>query len=378
MSEIPNIDPRVLGDRLKIARSNAGLTQEVVANELKLARTTLLSIEAGQRKVRPKELVGLAALYGTSVGHILSDDSVHFDLLTKFRKLENVQLDESAHAATALLNRLVSGAVELERALGASLRFDYPPPISLLAKSVTQQAEDAAVAFRNRLGVGLGRIDDLLSLLELDVGIRIFFRPIADSKISGLYAFDPAVGACMLVNSTHHWHRRVQTLAHETGHFVSDRSVADILDHHTFGLSVGEKFARRFGAALLMPAPSVRVRFDQLLVDRGSVDLRGLILLSHQFGVATEAMCRRLEDLDLLAEGTWRSIDERGYNSALEKAVLGDGPADTSPPKVSPRLAYLAASALETEMLSEGQLCEMLVVDRVELRQCIMPFQHAG
>lgn len=91
-----------------------------------------------------------------------------------------------------------------------------------------------------RIGVGLGKIGDILSSFELDLGIRVFFRPLKDGSISGLYAFDPAVGACVLVNSNHPRRRRAQTLAHEVGHFISDRSHADVLDEAPVSLSIEE------------------------------------------------------------------------------------------------------------------------------------------
>jgi len=44
-------------------------------------------------------------------------------------------------------------------------------------------------------------------------------------------------------------------------------------------------------------------------------------------------------------------------------------------PLVSTRLAYLASIASDRELLSEGQLCDLLAVDRLELREALQPFQ---
>jgi Zn-dependent peptidase ImmA (M78 family) len=137
-------------------------------------------------------------------------------------------------------------------------------------------------------------------------------------------------------------------------------------------------FARRFGPAFLMPAPSVRARFEQALGEVGEFDVRSLVLLAHQFDASPEAMCRRLEELELLADGVWESIKERGFKSDLEREVLGDPEPTPRAPLIAPRLAYLAASALERELLSEGQLCDLLVVDRVELRNAVAPFDAGG
>jgi Zn-dependent peptidase ImmA (M78 family) len=178
----------------------------------------------------------------------------------------------------------------------------------------------------------------------------------------------------MLINSKHARKRRAQTVAHETGHFVSDRSHADILDGEEVSLSIEERFASRFGPAFLIPASGVRARFEQIVGAEGRFDVRELILLAHQYGVATEAMCRRLEELGLLPFGSWDSLRDRGFASELEKDVIGEAVPDPRPSPIPPRLAYLASVALDKELLSEGQLCDLLAADRQELRDALVPF----
>lgn len=369
-----NLAPADLGERLRVARSGANLTQDAVAAALGMARTTLVAIEKGQRPVRHEELLAFGRLYGVSVGKLTSPDAVHVDLAAKFRRTEGKEASKAVTQALSLLNRLATGTVQLERSLGQELRTDYPPPIRVNPQIANQQAEDAANNLRARLGVGLGPIPDLISLLELELGLRIFFRPLP-SEISGLYAYDAMIGACVLVNANHHWKRRIQTVIHETGHFVSDRSHADILEEGDVSLSVEERFAKRFGSAFLMPASGVRARFDQIVGLENRFDVRELVLLAHQFGVATEAMCRRLEELTLLPQGTWDSMRDRGFASDLERSVIGEVNLQPKPPLIPPRLAYLASIALDRELLSEGQLCDLLALDRLELREALRPFE---
>jgi len=369
-----NLAPTELGDRLRGARSEANFTQDAAAAALGMARTTLVAIEKGQRSVRPEELLAFARLYGVSAGKLVSPDAIHVDFSAKFRRMQGKDGSRAGGEALRLLNRLATGAAQLERLLGQELRTDYPPPIRINPRLVNQQAEDAANNLRARLGVGFGPIPDLITMLELELGLRIFFRPLP-SLISGLYAFDAAVGACVLINANHHWKRRVQTAIHETGHFASDRSHADILEGDELSFSIEERFAKRFGSAFLMPASRVRARFDQIVGLDNRFDVRELILLAHQFGVATEAMCRRLEELTLLPQGSWDSLRDRGFASDLERGVIAEEGASPKPPLISPRLAYLAATALDRELVSEGQLCDLLAVDRLDLREALKPFE---
>lgn len=65
---------RRLGDRLREARKYLGLKQEEVASYLKIPRTALTDIEAGQRRVEAIELTRLARLYRQPVGYFTGED----------------------------------------------------------------------------------------------------------------------------------------------------------------------------------------------------------------------------------------------------------------------------------------------------------------
>ena len=77
-----------------------GLTQTDAAADLRVARTTLVAMEQGRRRVRTDELQHLARLYGTSVNAVLRREAVHVDLVPRFRKLSPAH-DESAERARA-------------------------------------------------------------------------------------------------------------------------------------------------------------------------------------------------------------------------------------------------------------------------------------
>src|SRR5260370_5400748 len=64
---LDTIDPRVLGDDLQKARKRRGLTQEDAAKIIEAARTTLVAIEKGVRRIKPGELIKLAHAYGRQV-----------------------------------------------------------------------------------------------------------------------------------------------------------------------------------------------------------------------------------------------------------------------------------------------------------------------
>ena len=69
MSEEQN---QALARRLKAAREQAGLSQEIVSRKLDLNRPAISEIEAGRRKVSATELSVLSDLYHVSMDWLMS------------------------------------------------------------------------------------------------------------------------------------------------------------------------------------------------------------------------------------------------------------------------------------------------------------------
>ena len=65
------IEPLTLGTRFHEARKARGLTQQQVAERLGIARTTIVAIEKGRRRLKPGELIELASLLAQNVSEIL-------------------------------------------------------------------------------------------------------------------------------------------------------------------------------------------------------------------------------------------------------------------------------------------------------------------
>ncbi len=58
-------------ERLKAARKALHLTQEFVAGQMGMSRTTIVAIEAGKREVTASELAAFAELYGVSMDELV-------------------------------------------------------------------------------------------------------------------------------------------------------------------------------------------------------------------------------------------------------------------------------------------------------------------
>ena len=372
---IESLPDSEIGERLRIAREAAGLTQAVAAEKIDVARTTIVAIERGQRRIKTNELQGLCSLYGTSANAILRQEAVHLDMVPRFRKLAQ-SADDAAERAACLLNDLVSAEVELENALGIKRARNYPPERPILPGDVRQQAEQDAQELRDWMGLGAGSVLDIVSLLDLQLGIRVYVRPL-DGKISGLFAYDEAVGACMLLNAAHPVGRIVQTGAHELGHFNSARRQPEVLTEGELPHSREERYADHFGRCFVTPARAVRQRFAEITAGQSHLTRRHIILLASAFGVAREAIVRRLEELGLAKRGTWDWFqanggitDEQARQGLGELPVRGSSLVEAQG-AVPPRLALLAREAWKRGFYSEGQLARLLKLDRHEMRELL-------
>lgn len=362
-----------VGERLRVARTTSGLTQEEAAGAAGIARTTLVAIERGDREPRPEELLALAKKYQVSVHSLLRPTAVRVEIVPQFRKkLRSPTTDTASNEALILLHDIAAANAELERVLNKISFVDYPPERKIGRGRVQQQAEEIAAELRSRLGLGLGPIPDLESVLELELGLRIFLRPLP-SSISGVYAYHPEIGACVVLNKLHPRRRRRWTLAHELAHFMTTRlepSVAFASDNRK---SPDDVFADAFAAAFLMPSATVRRIFDEYVGAEGTFKVRHLILGARRLGVSLEAFCRQLESLELVKKGTFETLKDRGLNQSAVHQVLGtDDEEDAS--VEGTRLLLLAAEAHEQGLFSEGQLADMLVLDRIELRRAFDAF----
>jgi Zn-dependent peptidase ImmA (M78 family)/DNA-binding XRE family transcriptional regulator len=374
MTLLEQIAPAEVGERLRIARDAANMTQAAAAQAIEVARTTIVAIEQGQRRVRINELQKLAKAYRTSVNALLRREAVHVDLAPRFRKLNGNH--DGTDAAAELLADLAKAEVELENLLGVQRVRNYPPERPLLPGDVKAQAEQDATELRQRLGLGIAPISDLVTILEMELGVRVYVRRF-DGRISGLFAYDDAIGACMLLNANHPRDRRAQTAGHETGHFVSTRRQPEILYQHEEENSREERYATTFARALLTPARGVLQKFQEVTAGADRVTRRHIIVLAHYFGVSREAMVRRLEELGSVKSGTWDWFQANGgVTDEQARQVLGDlsvpdaYKADADRPTTL-RLNLLAVEAERQGLLSEGQLSRLLRLDRVELREIL-------
>ena len=365
------IRPEVLGGRLKAARALRRLTQEAAAACLGVARTTIVAIEAGKRAIAPAELRVLAELYDCPESELLDVDRAELQMEVDFRMSARSNLAHEESGVAAMLHRLAASAVQLEQLVGQGpARLDLPDISISRTGSIEQQAEDAALALRIRLGIGLGPIQDLTALMEFELGLRVFERPLP-SKVSGAVAFDASLGGFVLLNSLHPLYRRRVTAAHEIGHILVRKPGLSIHFGDEQPIEREERFFDLFGLALLTPASAVRKKADELQRMFGGFSVRQLLMMAVFFNVSIEAMTRRMTSLGLLKPGTFEQLRRKRVGQKHRERVVDDMPGMEQAPPFTPRTLLIAGIAFQRGLLSEQQLASMLELDLVTVRKAL-------
>lgn len=363
----------VLSARLRTARTNLQITQDAAATALGLSRTTIVAIEAGKRSIAPTELRAFAQLYALHEGDLLADDLPSLQLDVRYRSLNTVSAESHQQEAALLLHRLASSAVELEQILSLPRPTANFPTVAFdRDERLEDVAEDAALELRQRLGLGIGPIQDIFGVIESDLGIRIFERALPPD-VSGAMAVDPTHGAFILLNSKHSVERNRNTAAHEIGHVLLGKPGLAVHFEADDYKGREEKFCDMFGRSFLMPSAAVRRKTAELRAISGDLKVRQVLVMALYFGVSMEAMFRRLEALKLLPDGSYESIKSKGLTTRqLERVRVEIGEVKRS--RLTPKTYLLALSAYERELLSEQQISHMLALDIVEIRRLLNEF----
>lgn len=370
----PGGDPRELGARLREARKAAGLTQETAADELGVARTTLLSIEKGERRIQPPELVRLAGLYRRSVNELLRPGKPVSPFAVQLRAtLTNDQeIATAIEAPTWAFQQLCEDYFELERLCASPLQKNYPPERSLPGTAPEAAGEDLAGRERLRLGLGDGPIPNLRLLLEQDVGLRVFYVDLP-SDIAAMFSYDPQLGGCVAVNALHPYERRRQSLAHEYAHFLTSRYRAEVTVLQRYRRRPEhERLANAFARSFLMPADGVARRVNEAKAAKnGRFTYADICTLAYYYGVSIEAFTKRLEDLKLVNGGAWQKLKESNFKASEARTLLGIAAPAAVDDLLPPRYRFLALDGYRNSKLTEGQLAHFLRVDRMEARRIV-------
>ncbi len=367
---LDNIDLSRLGELLQQARKKCAMTQADAAKVIDAARTTIIAIEKGERRLKPSELIKLARAYGRAVSDFVQPRPVVQPFEVQFRAAyrRNEQEEAQINPSILRLEELCRNYLELEEVMDAPLPRNYPQEYEVTNMPIEAAAESIAIAERLRLGLGDAPIPRLRDVLEQSVGLRIFYLHMPP-KYSEAYSYDEQLGGCMAINANHPEERRRWSLAHGYLHFLAHRRKPVIdFDGQYQRLPETERLAEAFPKYFLMPTSSLLKQFNDLHRSHGKFTPTNLFTLAHYYGVSVEALIYRLEEMTLLPSGTWERLRDRGLKVRKIQQELGLLSIPQRTDMTPIHYQYLAIEALDQGLITEGCFADFLGVDRLEAR----------
>lgn len=365
---LDNIDPRLLGERLQQARKNRGMTQADAASVISAARTTIVAIEKGERRIKATELIALARAYGKEISDLVRSTPVLPSFEVQFRAAYG-QNEEQVQPVLDKLQKLCQYYLELEEIVQSPLPRNYPSEYEAGNLPIEVAAESIAISERQRLGLGDGPIPQLRDILEQSVGLRIFYVKMP-AKYSEIYWYDEQLGGCMAINADHPEERRRLSLAHGYLHFLAHRRKPDLdYEGQYQRMPLSERLARAFQGLFLMPSSGLLKRFNDICRSNGKFTPTHLFTLAHYYGVSVEALDQRLTEMKLLPSGTWERLRDRGLKVRAVQKELGLGNIPQRSDMFPIHYQHLAIEALDQGLITEGQFADFLDVDRLEARR---------
>lgn len=322
--------------RVRARRLQLDLSQAELARRLELnSRQTVTEIEAGNRAVKPEELVLLAESLGVSIDYFTDRFSAAGEAAFCFRGTSD---DEDLTEFEFQAGRWLATYRELDEEQGTPPSL-VTPSLSLSRSSSYEQARTAAEDARNALGLGRFPAFDLANALEREWGILVLQVDPPEGVSGAASRLDGT--QVILVNRRESRGRRNFDLAHELFHLLTwDRMPPDRL-HAEGSRARVEQLANNFASAFLMPASTVR----ELWAARGEVDLvPWIVTTSDRFAVSGAALKWRLVTLALVKKEDLPS-DEELSEIAAERT-------GEPPPLFSPGFVARIAGAVEAGILS--------------------------
>ncbi len=338
----------MIGERLKLARSAAGLSLRELGDRLGglVSAQAIGKYERDQMMPGSEVLIALARALGVSEDYLLRQDEVEL-VGVEFRKQRLEKAKDRARVQAQILSA-VERYLEVEDLLAMS--SDWHPPRGFPRKGgQPKDAEEAAERLRNVWALGVDPIPSLAEFLE-EKAIKIISIRLPE-RVSGVKAnvkkADGSRVQAIVVNSEHAGERQRFTLAHELGHLVLS------------GGTVSEEVCKRFAGAFLVPEETLRAEMGN---SRTSISIRELFSLKELFGVSAQAIAFRTADLGIINESLKRQIfiefGKRGWRKKEPNSVPKEQPA---------RFRRLCFRALSEDVISVSKAAELLDVGAREL-----------
>lgn len=328
----------MIGERLKMARRMAGLSQRALAQKADLSAMAISKYERDLNTPSSAVLIRLAQVLEVKAEFFLRPATVTI-AAPSFRRRASLPRKQE-DAILAKIQEWLERYLEVESLLADSPRFDLPPELDRRVESL-EDVERVANGLRSAWELGQDAIENMFELLE-DRGIKAG-QVAAHDDFDAVTVWANDDVPVIVVKRDLSGDRQRFNLAHELGHLVLEP--AEGVD--------AEKAALRFASAFLVPVKAARF---ELGPHRQALHVYELHLLKHKYGLSMQAWIYRAKDLGILSEAAttelWREFSLRGWRR--------EEPGDQIEPEKPARMKRLVLRALAEDVISESRAAELL------------------
>jgi transcriptional regulator with XRE-family HTH domain len=327
-----------IGERIKLARAAAGLSQRRLADRVGLSAQAISYYERGDRSPDTAILLRLGEALGVRVDFFLRQPQAVTRLAFRKRASLRVRLTRSVEARVRdWLERYTA----IEEIVGAEIAPDWPPVrADSVAELDAERMERAAEELRQAWGLGTEPIPNLIALLE-DKGFRMGALPEAPEKFDAVWIEADGAAGIVLAEGIPGDRQRF-SIAHEIGHMLLRN-----------GEEVPEAAADRFAGAFLAPRETV---LRELGGKRKRLELRELYLLKHTYGYSMLGWVVRARQLGIVTEPYERSLHAAFRRRGWHKRE----PGDQLPPERPTRMERLVLRAYADGLITESRAGELM------------------
>jgi len=343
----------MIGERIRQARTAAGLTQDEVVGQLEdygveLTKGGLSKYERGGSTPPASTLRGLGRVLDVKPSFFFEQPSASVQWLA-FRKASALG-KKRQERIKILAEQRVDSIVQLLDVLEPKAKPRVPKTTAITGP---EDVEAAATRLRDAWKLGEQPIESVTAAIELNGGIVV--EPAEeDDGFDGLSGWVNDRIPVTVVSPSVSDDRRRFSLAHELGHLFMDCQGVDE--------KTEERYAHRFAAAFLVPA-SVAKR--ELGERRRHLNFRELGLLKRRHGLSMQAWIFRAADLGIIDDAHKRTL----YVEMGRRGWRRREPVDFDGQEQPKRLCQLTARAYAEGVITQERaetLCPGITKDMGE------------
>ena len=326
-----------IGERIKSARINAGLSQDMLGKKLGVTKMAISKYESGTVTPNSGALIALSKALEVKIEYFFRTSAIQLSKPAyRCRKAMSPKDETKILGKTAdWLERYLV----VEQITGSEKPLTLPDPDSCHVSSL-DQIEDIARHVRQEWNLGLNPIENLMDVLEQHgIKVGVIAAPVKFDALTMKYNDEHPL---IIVNKTFSGDRQRLSLAHELGHLLL--KLDEGIDE--------EEAAFRFAGAFLIPRQTAIM---ELGPKRKMLDFRELYVLKHKYGMSMGALIYRAKNLNIISEAAanrhW--VEMRTHKWHLKE------PGTQIEPEIPTHLELLLLRALTEHKISQSRFDEL-------------------